>query len=261
MRKKYFFFDIDGTLTVNDPVTHKSTVPASTRRTLEKLKENGHFVSIATGRAHWMAMEVVDMVNIDNLVTDGGNGIVLNGELVELLPLDHAKAAALCNQIHDMGRGVGVALHDDHRLYCKNDRFAKANPFFASFIDYIIDENLDFDKEKYIYKIFLGISQDEEKNFPILETMPHMRYHPNNLMIEPSDKYSGIERVMNYLGAPLEDVIVFGDGWNDVDMFSKAPFSIAMGNAVDKLQEMADFVTKAVDEDGIEYACRHFGWI
>ena len=260
MRKKYFFFDIDGTLTVNDPITHKSVVPESTRRTLKALKDNGHFVSIATGRAHWMAMDIVKLVDIDNLVTDGGNGIVLDGKLVELLPLNQEKASALCAALERDGRGIGVTLHDDNRLYFKNDIYAKANPEFSSFMEYIIDETLDFSKEK-IYKIFISITEAEEALYPILKTMPHMRYHPNNLMIEPADKYSGITRVMAYLGGAMEDVVVFGDGWNDMDMFSKAPMSVAMGNAVDELKSIATFVTLPVHEGGIEYACRHFGWI
>ena len=99
MSKKYFFFDIDGTLTISNPRTKKVFVPESARRTLKKLKENGHFVSVATGRAHWMAMDIVNLVDIDNLVTDGGNGIVLDKKLVELRPLDREKAAALCTAL------------------------------------------------------------------------------------------------------------------------------------------------------------------
>ena len=49
MHRKYFFFDIDGTLT--DDATHK--IVPSARYTLKKLEESGHFVSIATGRAHY----------------------------------------------------------------------------------------------------------------------------------------------------------------------------------------------------------------
>lgn len=260
MKKKYFFFDIDGTLTLRDPITKESYVPESTRRTLKQLKEKGHFVSVATGRAHWMAMDVVNLIGIDNLVTDGGNGIVLGGELVELLPLDPEKAAALCTELTKDGRGVGVMLHDDNRLYFKDDNYAQQNPEFSSFMRYIVDENLDFAKEK-IYKIFVSITEEEEEKYPILKTMPHMRYHPNNLMIEPADKYAGITRVMKFLNGDMADIVVFGDGWNDMDMFSKAPMSIAMGNSVDALKEIATFVTKGADDGGIEYACRHFGWI
>ena len=47
MKKKYCFFDIDGTLT--DRSTNQ--VVPSALEALEKLEENGHFVAIATGRA------------------------------------------------------------------------------------------------------------------------------------------------------------------------------------------------------------------
>ena len=48
MKKKYMFFDIDGTLTDNET---KKIVP-SAQKTLDRLQEAGHFVAIATGRAH-----------------------------------------------------------------------------------------------------------------------------------------------------------------------------------------------------------------
>ena len=49
MEKKYFFFDIDGTLT--DRSTGK--IVPSAREALDRLEANGHFVAIATGRAHY----------------------------------------------------------------------------------------------------------------------------------------------------------------------------------------------------------------
>ena len=115
--------------------------------------------------------------------------------------------------------------------------------------------------KKRFTKFLSALQRKRRKKYPILKTMPHMRYHPNNLMIEPADKYAGITRVMKFLNGDMADVVVFGDGWNDMDMFSKAPMSIAMGNSVDALKEIATFVTKGADDGGIEYACRHFGWI
>ena len=67
--------------------------------------------------------------------------------------------------------------------------------------------------------------------------------------------------MVSYLGGSFEDVVVFGDGHNDLSMIKAAPISIAMGNAIDEVKAAATFVTKRSDDDGIEYACKHFGWI
>ena len=49
-RKKYFFFDIDGTIAIGMP----RYIPESTKYDLNKLKENGQFISVATGRMYTM---------------------------------------------------------------------------------------------------------------------------------------------------------------------------------------------------------------
>lgn len=67
--------------------------------------------------------------------------------------------------------------------------------------------------------------------------------------------------MMDTLHAPYQDVVVFGDGKNDLKMFRPEWTSIAMGNGIEALKRKATFVTKRSDEDGIEYACKHFGWI
>ena len=55
MKRKFFFFDIDGTLAVGTP--GNQYVPESTKIAISKLKEAGHFVAIATGRSYAMAVE------------------------------------------------------------------------------------------------------------------------------------------------------------------------------------------------------------
>lgn len=52
--KKYFFFDIDGTLTT--PLT--ADYPDSTREAIRRLQKAGHFVSLATGRIQADAWQV-----------------------------------------------------------------------------------------------------------------------------------------------------------------------------------------------------------
>ncbi|RHT59182.1 hypothetical protein DW766_00255 [Butyricicoccus sp. AM29-23AC] len=46
MRRKYFFFDIDGTLSTG----LTTTMPESAVKCLDLLRQAGHFTAIATGR-------------------------------------------------------------------------------------------------------------------------------------------------------------------------------------------------------------------
>ena len=50
MNRKYFFFDIDGTLAVGTP--GDQYISESTQYTLKQLEAEGHFIAIATGRSY-----------------------------------------------------------------------------------------------------------------------------------------------------------------------------------------------------------------
>ena len=66
---------------------------------------------------------------------------------------------------------------------------------------------------------------------------------------------------MDKVGLRPENVLFFGDGPNDLEMFDYVGLKIAMGNAVPELKDKADFVTKSVEEDGILYALEELGWL
>lgn len=113
MERKYIFFDIDGTLLDDNP---GGKILESTYRTLDKLKENGHFVAIATGRAQYMAMDAAKEAHIDCLVTDGGNGITLHNELQYIKPIDFVQANRVIDQCIEHHLPFAVAL--EMKLFC-----------------------------------------------------------------------------------------------------------------------------------------------
>ena len=63
-KKKYLFFDIDGTLT--DRTT--GLIVPSAREAVRKLEEAGHFVSLATGRAFYKAVPFAEKHGFKNMV-------------------------------------------------------------------------------------------------------------------------------------------------------------------------------------------------
>ena len=74
MNRKFFFFDIDGTLTIKET----GQIVPSALSAIDRLKANGHFVAIATGRAAYKAIPMLDICHMDHMVCNGGAGIVIN---------------------------------------------------------------------------------------------------------------------------------------------------------------------------------------
>lgn len=258
MQRKYFFFDYDGTLAV--PRTRE--IPQSTQETLARLREKGHFIALATGRLQINALDFISSIGIDNLVADGGYSVTLAGDLkwMEPLPIEPVKQ---CLHVLDKHR-IPWAVTTANELV----RYSPRADFAEIAGDYYVptqyEPALSIDSLTTVFKVYIPCKAEDEHL--VLETgalanVPHVRYNSDTIFIEPMDKQRGITYMMNLLHAPLEDVVVFGDGYNDVSMFLPQWTSIAMGNAREVLKERADYVTASCDDDGIMKACQHFGWI
>lgn len=257
MNKKYFFFDIDGTL------TNKQTgeLIESAKTAIQKLQENGHFVCIATGRAYYKTKAFAHMAGIHHVVSNGGAALTINDEVIENRPLDHKKAVALCEEAKQKGFGVLVSTNDSIDVTMLDDCFINQVGYRQEPTRYFLKQNLTYQNIPEIYKIYLAISKDDEQCMTLLDTIGHIRFVDSYLTFQHDEKDKGIMRMIDRVGGQIEDVVVFGDDYNDLVMFKEEWTSIAMGNACDELKEKASFVTKRNVDDGILYACEYFGWI
>ncbi|WP_154889093.1 HAD-IIB family hydrolase [Longibaculum muris] len=257
MDKKYFFFDIDGTL------TNKETgeIVESAKMTIQQLQAQGHFVCIATGRAYYKTKEFAKKMGIHHIVSNGGAALTINDELIENRPLDHQLAVQLCYEADRLGYGILISPRDSLDVVMKDERFIEQIGYRQEPTRYILNRSMKFEDIENIYKIYIAISPKEEDRLTLKDSLGHIRFMPGCLTYQHDEKDQGILKMIERVNGKKEDVVVFGDDFNDLVMFKKEWTNIAMGNACEPLKAQATFVTKASVDDGIEYACRHFGWI
>ena len=259
---KYFFFDIDGTLVVHTMGTagkFGSYVPESTVEALRLLREKGHFTAIATGRSRAMAQQYFDELGFTSMVHDGGNGLTVEGRFLGIEPLPKDLCVELSHECEEKGFAWAVQPDDGMMRIAPDERFGEVAK--DSYMDTRVVPSITVEGCEKIFKMYIACTEEEEKELPAFSKLPHIRYHKSYTFIEPTDKSRGIRRMVEMLGGDVSDIVVFGDGGNDLSMFCDEWTGIAMGNAVPELKAKADYVTDACDKDGIFNACRHFGWI
>lgn len=258
------FFDIDGTLITLD---NSHRMPESTKRALYKAKENGHKIFINTGRVKTAIDKHLLEFGFDGLVCGCGTYIELDGK--ELL--HHTLTREQC-----VDYAVRLREYKFQTMFeGKNRLFIEGNHGPGSFMEYIYDyfsKNTDMpideaDHPDLIYDKFTTAQMPESDGIAFREVfaksfnlIPHGS-HVIEAVPNGYSKATGIQFLVEYLGASLKDCYAFGDSINDIEMLQYVPHSIGMGNAVDKVFEIAEYRTTDILENGIENALHHYGLV
>lgn len=66
-----------------------------------------------------------------------------------------------------------------------------------------------------------------------------------------ASKSGAVQMLEKYFGIRREEILAFGDGYNDIDMLEYAGLGVAMGNADRQVQQRSDYVTADNDEEGV----------
>lgn len=251
---KYFFFDIDGTL-------HSQTkgVCQSTVNTIHQLQQLGHFVCVATGRGYPGCIDILLQTGIEYAIVDGGHRGYDKGIVVFNEPIDRQVCKEIITEVTRLDMAVGIS--DDTTCYLLDSRLVEKMSREHKWMKIEIVDVLPVDT-LFIKKVFVDC---KESDVPMLESflkINHLYLPKSDLVVTDQDhKLEGIYKMLEHVGYISGDIIVFGDSRNDLAMFKGATISVCMENGVLETKQQADFVTKDVDEDGIEYACKHYHWI
>ena len=270
MGKRFFFFDMDGTLI--SPV--RKRMLQSTVESIRKLQEQGDHVFICSGRAYQMAMEYSDQLDIPGVIFCNGAGIAWKGKVIDEHPMNKEVLDQLelfCRKtlsgyqllgfnhtyqnligrvfMHIAFPRSGSSISDEMKK-----RRASMVPM-SRYTDETIYKMDVFNLNRNLAKKFFA---QVPEGLQVFTT--HGRYMFNaEIMMKGVTKAKGVQKVLELYGGKTEDAWCFGDSVNDIEMMKVCGHSIAMGNASKSVKNVADYVTEDANHDGIRNALLHFG--
>lgn len=257
--KKILCFDLDMTL-----LDHKTyRVSDKVLLALRKLQQDGHVVTIATGRDmdSEFSIAFARQINPTAIVHSNGQKVAVEGKVIREIFMDKELIRQLMEFARANGLCVGFNIGDSGCYVNKEIAMEQDRKFFGVTGRHYIDESNLLTHPLYALAYF-GPPEGAamiEKAFPELKLPLFSGNIGADIIRKEVSKANGIQALLDYYKMGWEDVIAFGDSMNDYEMIEQAGTGIAMGNAVEPLKEIADFVTLSVEEDGVCYGLEHLG--
>lgn len=259
---KLIAIDIDDTL-LND----HNQVTEKTKQALKKAQEAGVTITLATGRMFASAQQIAKQIELNvPIITYQGSLVKTLLDEQVLYQRDVPKEAALELLKYVQDNNLHLQLYVNDTLYGieDNDRIKAYSK--NSNIPYKIETDFNNLINEPNHKMLIIDQPDVlDAHIPILqEKLGHVLHitksKPNFLefMHKEGTKGAALKFLAEHINCDLSETIAIGDAWNDREMVQVAGLGIAMGNAVQPLKELADFITLSNNEDGVAYAINKF---
>ncbi|WP_403021676.1 HAD family hydrolase [Salinibacterium sp. GXW1014] len=250
--------DVDGTIMLAD-----GTITPAVASEVARLRDAGHEVMIATGRAASMTLPVVEQLQIapEYLVCSNG-AVTLRRD--PNAPLGYTRAhvetfnpTGVLTAIYERLEGASFAVEDEHGHYRYVGDFPNASLGISS-EQVEFEQLLDVEATRVVV---LSFEHGQEEFLSIVEEIGLHKVSYNIgwtawLDIAPDgvNKATGMERVREWLDMPRSRIIAVGDGRNDLELLEWAAVQgrgVAMGQAPDEVKAAANELTGRDDEDGL----------
>lgn len=260
MKPHLIALDLDGTLLTDDKkITEKTAL------TIQKAKDAGHIVMLATGRPYRATELYYKQLGLTTPIVNFNGAFVHHPfnqswkTIHEPLSLSTVKDVIESmrdfpwnNLVAEVKDDVYVHYHDE--LVLNNFKMGKPIVTTGEIQQYLKDDPTSLliqADESHVETI-----QAHLKNVHAEVVGNRVWNSPWGHVIEVFrsglSKAAGIAHVAKWLNMPKDRIIAFGDENNDLEMIEYAGTGIAMSNGIAELQAIADDITTASNnEDGI----------
>ncbi len=243
------FLDIDGTLYYDGKL-----IP-SAKKAVDALMKKNLLVALCTGRSVIHTRKVQDELQVHL-------GIYFNGSLarhgdkkIHTTPLKDETVSSVIHLLEE--KGIPIILHTERDIVSFSPIPINLYPILRKF-DFppirVVSKDSFSNNTEPVYQInaFMTNSLEPELEEKFPECLIY-RWDTRavDLQRRQSDKSIGAKSLLEYFKISPENALHIGDGGNDIGMFKTMGYSVAMGNATNKVQAFAKIVAPPAYDDGV----------
>ena len=209
------------------------TISDKTKSVLKKIKDSNIKVGLCTMRTIKECKELVPF-ELDFYICLNGAFVMCDNKVVNNL--------RITNQFY----GQNILSYSKNQTYYNNSKalkLARKNGFSA--------KKKGFMKKPYVITIF-NININEINNYKNIYSVSYWENTKTmTLQSKECNKVNAIKNVLNYYNIKSDEMLFFGDGPNDFEVFNSFKYTIMMKNGHPMLKEYSYDVCGECIEDGV----------
>lgn len=237
--------DLDGTLFHDD-----KSISDYSKKMIAEAQKRGILFGVCTSRAKVNAAQFLDGIKPDILITNGGGLVHCGADKIYSCEFTVDEIRTLIKKTFEVcGPDATLSVDNEHGLYCNTkEELGDKYWTYTDFFDFketamkMCIETLDLEK---VEKIASSIGLDK------IDYLPFSDIPWYKMSKKGATKEKAIEALCSHLKVSPEEIVAFGDDFNDIGMLELCGKGIAMENAIPEVQQIADEVCLSNEEDGL----------
>jgi Cof subfamily protein (haloacid dehalogenase superfamily) len=254
--------DVDGSL-----VNEQKILTGRAQSAVTALRRAGIRFAITSGRPPLGMAMLFDPLELDTPIAGFNGGLFVKRDLTILeqktVPLDVARQAI--DLIREHGLDAWVYRGNDWLVTKADAPHVAREAWTVKFEPKIVADVAE--KLDQVAKI-VGVSNDHDRvrrceadaqaAFGQHATAARSQPYYLDITNKEANKGAVVEYLSSHLNVPADEIATIGDQPNDVLMFKRSGFSIAMGNASDEVKSQADATTDSYNDEGFAKAMERY---
>lgn len=260
MQYRLIALDVDGTL-IND----QFQIMPKTKEIIVDAYQNGVMVALCTGRSTESTIPLMEELTAEGPIVVHNGAMVLHSRTKEV----YGQIGFHVEELEELIRfcreaGLHIDVNTASDMYVESVTPELASIYSEYYASPIIIPDVMMLRDEIVK---MSILAEEEHTADVVAELhrlfPQFRITHSGAnyidVIHPAaSKGEGAARMVERLGISLDEVIAFGNYYNDLELLSSVGMGIAMDNSPEAVKRAAKAVTSSNNDEGIYYALKKY---